>query len=671
MIPSEIRFTFLAGTPGRGPGRLVLLLIVVILTSSCATSTVPDAGIEGLELISVNPDTVVPNSTLVIEGRSFVGEPFATSKLRLRGVYRPDVLSEFDVDVALTAEFIDFNQLNASAGSVFFAALENLTGVFDGEAVVEVLSAVNGRTYTTAPLPVEIKVSSELPPRLDRVETHGDLIFVNDRIEVSGDGLLLGGGEGTTFAVVSGTYLPEGATEERVIGPVEVPITPASRFDRSRGHFEFSPTIVGILPGHFDGEVFLRNRHAGRATPESSAAPVSYNMIRPTIFAVSTREASLGQYVSVEGGGFVGRVAEASTTIRLQGTYTPRGAAQGELVDIELIPEFASGGLVRYVMSEDDVLGKAVNLRRESGDFYGQVTPIISYQDDTVIGDPVFMALAVGLIKQVVYLNFQISYVESLRRFGLRAMDSRIREMVAEHVRHAFVGLNVEVRREEPDDFALYSVVDIAGPDPNGLGLLGYDNAPGKDVDNERLADRIGGVNATQLENGLPGYGGVFIESMLGFSADPGGVAEKLPVADPLFDAIFDPFRPDRGGSPVVAADLDDGVIRLADPGICPASERSEQIACAVWALGSLIANTVSHEIGHSLGLANPSGEGVHNPGDQVGRLMDAGSKRPFAERAQLDGQGPARFCVEEYEYLREILPTEQKPVPLLRPSCQ
>ncbi len=35
---------------------------------------------------------------------------------------------------------------------------------------------------------------------------------------------------------------------------------------------------------------------------------------------------------------------------------------------------------------------------------------------------------------------------------------------------------------------------------------------------------------------------------------------------------------------------------------------------------------------------------------------MDA--DRPFDERAELNGQGPSALCVEEYEYLRGILPT-------------
>ena len=67
----------------------------------------------------------------------------------------------------------------------------------------------------------------------------------------------------------------------------------------------------------------------------------------------------------------------------------------------------------------------------------------------------------------------------------------------------------------------------------------------------------------------------------------------------------------------------------------------------------------MSHEIAHSLGLADPDGEDFHNTGDWIDALMDGGSYRPFAERAEIDGQGPGQFCQSNYDYLREILPTD------------
>ena len=217
-------------------------------------------------------------------------------------------------------------------------------------------------------------------------------------------------------------------------------------------------------------------------------------------------------------------------------------------------------------------------------------------------------------------------------------------------------------------------MVEIAGPDPNGLGLLGYDNTPGKDRDNVRLDDRIGGVNAQTLESGLPGFGGVFMESLFSFSFHPPtGTVGSADVATESFDQIFDPLRPDRGGQAVTSADFAGGAVPVLSSGAtCPASARPDRIACAVFVLGSVVGSTVSHEVGHSLGLAEPLGslEEFHNKGDLEGRLMDAGSARSFEERAELMGQGPSRFCVESYEYLRGILPTTELDPPVSRPPC-
>ena len=54
-----------------------------------------------------------------------------------------------------------------------------------------------------------------------------------------------------------------------------------------------------------------------------------------------------------------------------------------------------------------------------------------------------------------------------------------------------YAGVGLELRTD-PDDYSLYAQVDLTGFDPNGIGLMGYDNTPGKDSGNERLYDRIG-----------------------------------------------------------------------------------------------------------------------------------------------------------------------------------
>lgn len=637
------------------------------VAAGCAKSEFVDEGLIGLEIRAVEPGVAIEGTLLVVSGASFVADDWGESVLRLDGAFT-GASGEASVNVTAPARFVDFDLMEVEVDQIMMEALGG-EGDFLGDVSVEVTSRVDGRLYQAEPIYLPLAIRDELEPRLDSAQT-GGLIFVNDPIVVEGTGLLLGGNEGQTYAVVEGCFARQGQTGCTQVGPVDVPVVPDTPFDRERGTFAFVPEIAGITPGTFDGTVTLRNDHGTGPQLASAARAVSYELIEPAVFSASPTAASLGQYVDIEGGGFVGGKPGADTLLRLAGTYTPTGAPAGAPVDLLLVPEFFDGRRVRYVINEDDALGQALDLRADTGTFVGTLTPEISFGADRVVGSSTQMTLAIAPVKQVLYLRFEPTYVESLRHFGLRAVDALIRRRVAEVVARDYATVNVDVRIEPPTDFALYSQVDIAGPDPNGLGLFGYDNTPGKDVGNERLYDRIGGVNATTQEDGYPGYGGVFIESFFGFSEHPEGYAESLSGADPAFDVIFDPFRPDRGGQRVAAADLSGGVAMLANGDGCPAETRTERVACAVFVLGNLIGTTVSHEIGHSFGLANPYGEGFHYASDERNRIMDSGGARPFSERAELYGDGPARFCDEAYAYLRQLLPTSEPDDLTQRPTC-
>ncbi|RMH41593.1 MAG: hypothetical protein D6689_10650 [Deltaproteobacteria bacterium] len=658
--------TFASACNRRGVAAVVALAALAACADGDIGGPVPDSALEGIALTAVAPAVAVPGTVLVLSGRSFVDAQWGDTRLRLSGTFagRP-------VDVAVPARFAAYDRLEVDVGDVLYDALGGELGELVADAVVEVDSRYDGRTYRTDPLAVAIRFERELAPRIASLQT-GGVIFANDDIAIEGDGLLLGGSEGRTIAVVEGCFAPAGGGACARVAPVEVPVVPAAPFDRTRGTFRFVPAIAGIGPGRFDGTVALRNDHAATgARVDGDRRTAQYERIEAAVFDLGPTAASLGQYVVVRGGGFVGVADGGATLLALSGTFSPDGGGPAVPVDLELVAEVVDGHTARYVLNEEDALGQAIDLRAVTGTFAGTVRPIVQYGDEEVAGEPVAAELRVAPVAQVVYLDFQPSYVESLRAFGLRAVDAQIRERVAQVVRRDYATIHLDVRLEPPDDFALYSVVDIAGPDPNGLGLLGYDNTPGKDSGNLRLYDRIGGVNALTQEDGYPGFGGVFIESLFGFSEHPEGHAETLPAADPAFDAIFDPFRPDRGGRPVSSADgaIVAGAVDGAD---CPApdGDREHQIGCAVTVLGNLIGTIVSHEIGHSLGLANPYGEGFHNVGDAPNRLMDAGAARSFAERAELFGQGPSRFCDQEYAYLRDILPTSEPDDPTPRPPC-
>jgi hypothetical protein len=643
-------------------------LAFVLLAAACGPrptgDPADDTGLDGLALRAVVPGALIPGSTLVVTGSSFVDKAFGASRLELRGD-----LDGAPVELSLELQFVDYERLEHAWSGAAAAGFPADEGTFEGEAVVAVDSTVDGATHRSAPLPLRLALAPALAPRLDDLAT--GVIFVNEPITVLADGLLLGGGEGETAAVIAGC-VRRGGGACAAIPTARVPVS-AIDGDRRRGSFAWRPTIMGIEPGTFEGEVRLEN--PGGAP--SAALPVDYQLVPPAILAVSPTRASLGQYVELAGGGFIGPEApgdDSFTSLEISGVFTPEGGAPTPEVTLVAVPEFVSGPLVRYVLSEDDDLGTRIDLRRAAGAFRGTVRPVIHHRADTVRGEPTALAFDIAHVKQVVWLRFQPGYVESLRKFGLRAVDRHIRERVLAVARRDYAGVNLEFRTERPRDFALFSTVDIGGPDLNGLGYFGYDNTPGKDVDNQRLHDQIGGLNATTQEDGNPGYGGVFVESLFAFSMHPLGLAERADGASPLFDAVFDPFRPDRGGAPVLAGDLVGGLPTRASGDGCPASggDRRARIACAVFVLGSLIGTTMTHEVGHSLGLAEPHGAATqyHNPGDAPDRLMDGGAARTFAERAELAGEGPSLFCADEHAYLRQILPGAAPAPEIARPGC-
>lgn len=649
--------------------RTVALVFTVSVMCGCGSSgggaDGQDPGLEGLALTSVDPGTVIPGSTVVITGESFVSPEWGTARLHLEGT-----LGDRAVDASLPAAFVDFQHMHIAVDGDFFASLGAEDGDFEGSATVEVDSPVDDTTHVSNAIDLQLSLRQSLTPSLQEIDT-GEIIYINDEIAVTGDGLLLGGDEGTTVARVEGCYTVQGGDTCDPVGPVDVPVA-VSGFDRKAGAFAFAPTIAGIRPGSFDGHVSLVNQPAAGTPVASAQVDVAYDVTDPAVFSLSPGSASLGQYVDIDGGGFVGGDQGGVTLIELDGQFTPAGG-DAMPVTLTLVPEWAGGGLVRYVLNEDDELGHAVDLRRVTGTFSGTVRPVVQYDADEVAGASTSFSFALAPVKQVVYLEFLPSYVESLRHFGLRALDQELRQRIAGIMQRDYGTINLEVRLERPTDFALYATVQLGGPDPNGLGLLGYDNTPGKDTGNKRLYDQIGGVNAVTQEDGSPGYGGVFVDSMFAFSNHPGDFARSVDgQASDAFDQIFDPFRPDRGGTPVTSGDLADGPIPGLDSGEgCPSDgSRRDKIACAVWVLGSLVGTTLSHEVGHSLGLANPFGEGYHDSGDEPNRLMDSGGDRPFSERAQLFGDGPGRFCDSEYDYLRQILPTSDPDDPTARPSC-
>ena len=638
----------------------VAVAVALVAVAGCSSAQLPglDDGLGSPRVEELHPALVLPSSRIDLVGSNFADPMRATTRLVLRGTFTPAGGAAADVELTLAATQVDDGHAFAVASGPAWTLGAN--GRFDGSAVAQSLSSLDGGLRESAPQPVAFDVADTLQPRVSSLDVaaHANL-HVNDPVVLHGEGFLLATGEGETRVVVNGVEL------------VAKPL-PDAPWDRTRVAFPFSPAIAGIKPGSFSGDVVVRNVFAGGDYKAAGTLPLVATIVKPQISGVSPTSASLGQLVDVSGAGFVGEASDEVTLLHLVGTFTPDGGGKAAPVDLMLVPHFAEGRKLRYVLDEADALGRLIDLRRVSGRFIGQATPIVRKGNDEVTGDATAAALSVAPVRQIIYVRFLPSYIDSLRLYGLANADALVRARIFAVAARDYAGINVEFRDKPPTDFALYSQVDIEGPDPNALGLLGYDNTPGKEVGNQRLFDRIGGVNATTQSDGFPGYGGIFAENFLGFSAHPASRVAKLDVDPTHFDAIFDAVRPDTG-TPISSAEARAVVPALADTSGClGARDRATQLGCAVFVLGSLVGTTLTHEAGHSLGLADPTGEAFHDTGDAINRLMDAGGDRPFDERAELMGQGPAVFCSDEYIYLRTVLPGSDASTgdSIARPDC-
>ena len=351
----------------------------------------------------------------------------------------------------------------------------------------------------------------------------------------------------------------------------------------------------------------------------------------------------------------VGAVEGAGTEVLLSGIFSPDDGGSQRSIDLILVPSWSAHNRLHYVLDEQDALGQVVDFRRESGSVIGTFTPRFYLGGNTESGPAIEGSFRVEPLRQVVWLNLKPSYTDGLLAFGLREVSEPIEAGILQVINDIYGGINVDIRRTEPTDYVLFSQVDVTGVDPNGFGLLGYDNTPGKDNGNARLYDHIGGLNALTQQDGYPGYGGVFLESIWSFSLAPPTQATSFAGASQRFDDVFDPVRADLG-TPVSAAEARSFTPLRSGADCSDASSRTLQVQCAVWSLSHIVGSTIAHELAHSVGLADPGGNGFHNSSDAPGRLMDSGDARPFVERAGLEG--PAEhLCQGNYDYLRDILP--------------
>lgn len=516
-----------------------------------------------------------------------------------------------------------------------------------GAGLSDVTLLLEGDGIRTAPFPFTLEIATELPVALGE-GLSGD-VHRNDLVVLDGDGFIAPR-EGTLEAHVVGTFTPTAGVPAAI--DARVPVDLVDRTSRARGVVLLTTDLGGNRTGALTGTITLESAPRSGAPSESAAQPVAVRFLAPELYAFDPDAAALGHVVSLRGAGFLGGAArpDETTLVRIDGAFTPTGGTASPW-SMELVPIWASGSDVRFVI-ETSVVGDALVAQlfgAARGTLEGTATPITIDGTEELLGAAAPFRFTLTGARQVVLLTFLPGYYESLARFGLAAAEEEIEGRILDRIARIFAGYALEVVTEPPTDVDVrhYARVEIGGPDPNGNGLFGYDNSPGKDVGNLRLFDRLGGQNAETQEDGFPGYGGVFVESLLWWSAHPdlpGARPPSSPPAEPLFDEIFDPVR----RAPVTTAEL----MGDASPARLDAIDR------AIRALSSIVGETTSHELGHSLGLAQPYGPrtAFHNDADGDGCLMDRGGDRPLGERAEEPGFAATRFCYDEPAYLAEIL---------------
>jgi len=597
-----------------------------------------------LTVWGVEPTVVVPGSTLTIGAEGLVPAAVASYRARFDGRVGGGG-APVGLEVAATLEgdalvvVVPEALVASAAGSSFEGAL-TITRDTDDPA---------GDDTTTRSLSLQVR--ARLTPFAASLEA-GEL-RPGDRVRVRAGDLLLPG-EGTTLVRLDGELALE-LGGRRSIDALYVPVDPPEAATREEATFTLTPDLLGILPGALSGELRLVNVH--RDGVETTSAPLVIGpvpLLRPELALVTPTRASRGQRITVEGRGLLPAdgLLQTATIFLLEGVFEPRrqlsqlfeGASAIAIYPDDIAGNTTATAVLRTVIGPD---GRPSGLGAIAGRFVGRLTPLVLAGPDAVAGRPLPLTFEVLNPRQVVHIRFLPGFATALARFGLlaerRAIEARILEVLARD----YAGINIGFTYETPTDYVEHSVVEVGGDDPNGTGLFGLDNTEGKDVGNLRFDDVIGGFNAATRAGNFAAYGGICVAELVNLSPTLG--ASEL--ASPRFDDIFGEVLPELGGTPAKV-----GESTRFDP-------RGAAIVRAVRVLGNLIGSTITHEVGHSLGLTAIEGR-YHNEGDTPNAIMDAGQFRPFEERAEIDGQGPAVFEPFNRLYLESVLPLDPEGSP-------
>lgn len=630
-----------------------LAAALIALVAGCSGAAIDGIGGEdAVTLESFSPSSLVPGTRLVLRGANFRSTD--TLAIHLVGTVSAGGDSR-RLDVRLEPTIDSGDRLFADVGPEVLVASGG-PGRFTGVVQVDV---VREERKTTVSLNASLKLARTLVPSLSAVSP--SVFYLGESVRLEGADLLLGGHadvpeggtEGDLDVVATGTFRGDATGTRRLDAfPLKVKATA-----RDRALYLHTPELFGLDTGEFVGTLEPRNRHQGGDAVAGAPLKVDLLVLPSVIASVGPASASREQRVTLAGRGFYSEDKSGTAAlVRLQGRFTPAGGAALSLeTTLPLRVEAPERGVL--VLHPRVVESRLVGLGAEPGTFEGRFTPVLQTREGELAGASWTGTFRVLPTRQVVLLRFTPQFTDALQQFGLRNAETHVRERIFEVVRRDYEGYNVEFRAEKPADFERYTTMELTGDDPNDADLFGLDNTEGKDTGNLRLDDYVGGTNAEQVESGSFAYGGVFLASFLRFSPNvcrkvENGITiykacrdgSQFPLKTARFDKVFSAFAPILGGTEARADEWGSGA-------------RTAALREAVRVVGNLAGNTVTHELGHSLGLAQETGtDEFHNAGDVPGQIMNPGGARPFEERAELDGQGPAVWAPGDADYLQQVL---------------
>ena len=629
--------------------RLAAALFAVVGALGCA-SPAPLVAAEAPAPPSatvIAPADLFPGGRILLEGQGFLTGTSGETEVEFSGDFGGRAVAFVWPTAEATPQRL---ALTLSPGVL--DALGHGPGLLAGRLSVRVVPRDQPELETGTTVEISVQVRIQPTPTLTALTT--DTLPPGGRVAVQGTDLL-DPAEGQTTLTLEGEFHPDdGQPTRRIQGAVLSLRSPA---ERTRGEFGLGAGVLGLSPGVFEGRARLRVSLTDGRTYDSPWLE-GVNLVQTPIVLAPPPPLRLARggvlRVPAEGALPLDASAQTASVLILEGTFSPAG---GEM------PERWTGAAAWFWVPEDvpDDTELRLALRTQpgpadapddtatprgpgtrAGHFSGTARLVVHAGRERVVTPAVPWEIDLLPMTQAVFLDFRPGFDEGLVLFGLAAASREIRDRVLAVCRRDFAGLRVEFSDAPPADWLEYTTVELGGRDPNGLGLLGLENTARKDVDNRRLDERLGGRNAQSAERGAPPFGGIFLSSFLKLSP---GQPDASVVASPAFDAVFSPFSPALNP---LAVPWD----AQGPPDDAPRGDARKE---AVRVLGNLVGGTITHELGHALGLSAVPGR-VHNPSDWPGDVMDRGDARPLAERAELGGAAPGRFTGVNAAYLQRLL---------------